>query len=257
MFDLESLHAIVSEPRFALAAAVALLSGLVRGFSGFGSALVYVPLISAIYEPKVAVPTILLIDTLCSLPWAIKAAPACNVREVRGVAIFGTLAIPLGVMALIYVDPLPLRWLIAVLVLIALGALITGWRYHGRPTWLAMAATGAASGFGGGAVQIAAPPLLIFWLGGQNSPTTVRANIMVYFIWSGFLSIAIYAWSGLFTAQTIALAVLFGIPFATALGFGANWFHGSSDRIYRRVAYVIIAVSGLTSLPIFDGLLRP
>jgi uncharacterized membrane protein YfcA len=256
MFDLANVTAIISEPRFALAIAVALLAGLVRGFSGFGSALVYVPLISAIYEPKIAVPTILLIDTLCSLPWAIKAAPACNRREVLGVAIFGTITIPLGVVALIYVDPLPLRWLIAVLVLIALIALVAGWRYHGKPNWPAMAATGATSGFGGGAVQIAAPPLLIFWLGGQNSAATVRANIMVYFIWSGFLSIALYAWSGLFTSQTIMLAVLFGIPFAAALGFGARWFHGSSEQTYRRVAYVIIATSGLISLPLFDGL-RP
>jgi uncharacterized membrane protein YfcA len=257
MFDLESLHAIVSEPRFALAASVALLSGLVRGFSGFGSALVYIPLIAALYEPRVGVPTLLLIDTICSLPWAIKAAPACNFREVWPVAIFGALTIPLGVAALVYVDPLWLRWFIAILVLIAVAVLVAGWRYHGKPTWPAMAATGAAAGFGGGAVQIAAPPLLIFWLGGQNGAATVRANIMVYFIWSGFLSIAAYAWSGLFTAQTVTLAVLFGIPFAIALGFGANWFHGASDRVYRRVAYIIIAVSGLISLPIFDGFLRP
>jgi uncharacterized membrane protein YfcA len=257
MFDLQSLPAIVSEPRFAVAAAVALLSGLVRGFSGFGSALVYVPLISAIYGPKVAVPTILLIDTLCSLPWAIKAAPACNRREVFGVAIFGTLAIPLGVAALVYVDPLSLRWLIAVLVLIALITLIVGWRYHGKPNWPAMAATGITSGFGGGAVQIAAPPLLIFWLGGQNGAATVRANIMVYFIWTGFLGIALYAWTGLFDTQTIMLAVLFGIPFALALGFGAKWFHRASEQHYRRVAYLIIAISGLVSLPVFDGFLRP
>lgn len=257
MPDLPSLTAIVSEPRFAVAVAVAALAGLVRGFSGFGSALVYMPLIAALYEPKVAVPTELLIDTLCSLPWAIKAAPACNVREVRGVAIFGTMTIPLGVAALVYVDPLLLRWLIAVLVLFALGVLIVGWRYHGKPTWPAMAATGAAAGFGAGAVQIAAPPLLIFWLGGQNAAATVRANIMVYFIWSGTLSIIAYAWSGLFTSQTIILAVLLGIPFATALGLGAKWFHGASERVYRRVAYAIIAMSGLVSLPVFDGLLRP
>jgi hypothetical protein len=50
--------------------------------------------------------------------------------------------------------------------------------------------------------------------------------------------------------------VLFGIPFATALGFGARWFHRASDDHYRRVAYVIIAASGLVSLPVFDGLLR-
>jgi uncharacterized membrane protein YfcA len=254
MFDLANLTAIVSEPRFVIAAAVAIISGLVRGFSGFGSALVYIPLISAVYEPRVAVPTLLLIDEICSLPWAIKAAPAANFREVRRVALFGTLTIPLGVAALIYVDTLTLRWFISVLVLVAVAVLIGGWRYHGKPTWPAMAATGIAAGFGGGSVQIAAPPLLIFWLGGQNAAATVRANIMVYFIWSGFLSIAAYWWSGLFTAQTVMLAVLFGIPFAIALAVGANRFHGTSDRVYRRVAYVIIAVSGLISLPLFDGL---
>jgi hypothetical protein len=35
---------------------------------------------------------------------------------------------------------------------------------------------------------------------------------------------------------------------------GAFWFRGTSDLLYRRVAYVIIAVSGLISLPIFDEL---
>jgi uncharacterized membrane protein YfcA len=254
MFELANLTAIVSEPRFAIAAAVALLSGLVRGFSGFGSALIYIPLVSAVYEPKVAVPTLLLIDTVCSLPWAIKAVPECNFREIWPIAIFGTLMLPLGVAALIYVDPLWLRWFISALVLIALGVLVAGWRYHGKPTWPAMAATGAAAGIGGGSVQIAAPPLLIFWLGGQNNAATVRANIMVYFIWSGFLSTAAYAWSGLFTTQTVTLALLLGIPFAIALGVGANWFHGTSDQLYRRVAYVIIAAAGLIGLPIFDGL---
>ena len=254
MFDVPSLTAIVSEPRFAIAAAVAIISGLVRGFSGFGSALIYIPLISALYDPKVAVPTLMLIDTVCSLPWAVKVVPKCNFREIWPIAIFGTLTIPLGAAALFYIDTLVLRWFIAALVLTALGVLVAGWRYHGKPTWLAMAATGIAAGIGGGSVQIAAPPLLIFWLGGQNSAATVRANIMVYFIWSGFVSMAAYAWSGLFTVQTVTLALLFGLPFAIALGVGANWFHGTSDQFYRRVAYVIIGTAGLISLPIFDGL---
>ena len=252
--SLASLYPVISEPRFAAAAIIAVMSGLIRGFTGFGSALIYIPLISAVYGPRVAVPTLLLIDTICSLPWAVKAMPACNWREVWPVAIAGTLTLPLGVALLVYVDPLWLRWFISALVLIALGVLIAGWRYQGRPTWYAAAATGAAAGIGGGAVQIAAPPLLIFWLGGQNSAATVRANIMVYFIWSGTLSIVAYAYSGLFTVQTVTLSLLFGIPFAVALGFGANWFHGTSDTLYRRVAYVIIGTAGLISLPLFDGL---
>jgi uncharacterized membrane protein YfcA len=243
-----------ADPRFVYALAVATLAGLVRGFSGFGSALIYMPLISAIYSPGVAVPTIMLIDTLCGLPFAIHAWPQANRRELLPVAIGGAAGVPLGVLALLYADPLTLRWFIAALVLIAVAALASGWRYHGKPKVGASLGVGALSGFGAGAVQIGAPPLLVFWLGGKNSATTVRANIMVYFILQGALSFALYLYSGLLDAQTVVLSLLLGVPFAVAMFGGAYWFHGSSDVLYRRVAYAIIGFAGLASLPIFDGL---
>lgn len=245
---------LISEPRFAFAAAIALLAGLVRGFTGFGSALVYVPLISAIYEPRVAAATILLMDTICSVPWTIKAAPQANWRELWPVSLTALLSIPLGVALLIYVDPLILRWVIALLVAVAVAALVSGWRYHGRPTLPASIAVGIASGIGGGSVQIAAPPLLVFWLGGQSNAATIRANIMMCLQFSGLLSIAIYSVTGVLNANILVLALLLGIPFFAAIGVGANRFRGVSDHGYRRIAYVIIALSALVSLPIFDGL---
>ena len=63
-----------------------------------------------------------------------------------------------------------------------------------------------------------------------------------------------YLYSALFTAQAIVLSVLLGVPFAVFLTIGAHWFHGTSDELYRRVAYIIIAIAGLISLPIFDAL---
>ncbi len=227
----------VADPRFAAAVGIAALSGLVRGFSGFGSALIYMPLISAVYSPRLAAPTLLLIDTICALPFAVRAMPHCNWREVTPVTIGGALALPIGVMALLWVDPLWLRWFIAVLVLVALATLAAGWRYHGRPTLAASLGVGALAGFGGGAVQIGVPPLLVFWLGGDNDAVTVRANIMVYFIAQGALSMVMYFFSGLFSAQAIVLSLLLGLPFAVAMAGGARWFHGTSDALYRRAAY--------------------
>jgi hypothetical protein len=257
MIDLPTaatFSAVIAEPRFMAAIGIAALAGLVRGFSGFGSALIYMPLIAAVYSPRVAAATLLLIDTLCSLPFALHAMPHCNWREVVPVSIAGAVALPFGVLALLLIDPLMLRWLIAVMVLLALLALATGWRYHGRPTLVASLGVGALAGFGGGAVQIGVPPLLVFWLGGSNNAATVRANIMVYFIGQGALACVIYFFSNLFTAQTIALLLLLGLPFAVAMAGGAFWFHGASDTLYRRVAYVIIAFAGLASLPLFDAL---
>jgi uncharacterized membrane protein YfcA len=247
-----TLAAVLDDGRFIAAAAIAVIAGLVRGFTGFGSALIYIPLISAIYSPRVAATTLLLIDTICSLPFAIHAAPQCNAREVLPISIAAAIALPLGVMALVYVDPLILRWFIAALVLVALAALVAGWRYHGKPTLAASLTAGVLAGIGGGAVQIGAPPLLIFWLGGDNKAVTVRANVMVFFIAQGFLSLIAYTWSGLFTGETIMIALLLGLPFAAAMAAGVYSFHGSSDALYRRVTYLIIAFAGLASMPVFD-----
>src|SRR5665647_17611 len=104
----------VADPRFPIAIGIAALSGLVRGFSGFGSALIYMPLIAAVYSPRLAAPTLLLIDTICSLPFALHAMPQCNWREVTPVTIGGVVTLPIGVLALLWVDPLSLRWFIAV-----------------------------------------------------------------------------------------------------------------------------------------------
>ncbi len=243
-----------TDPRFPIALGIAALAGLVRGFTGFGSALIYMPLVSAVYSPQIAAVTLLLINSISSLPVSIRAIPDCNWREVAPVTIAGAVAVPFGAAVLVYLDPLLLRWCIAGLVLVALAVLVAGWRYHGKPTITASVGVGLLAGIGAGAAQIGAPPLLVYWLGGQNTATTVRANIMVYFIMQGGLSVIAYLYSGLFTAQTVVLSVLLGVPFAVFLTIGARWYHGTSDALYRRVAYIIIAIAGLISLPLFDGL---
>ncbi|MFL1876732.1 sulfite exporter TauE/SafE family protein, partial [Hansschlegelia beijingensis] len=97
----------------ALAIAIALLSGVVRGFSGFGSALIFVPLISALYDPARATPTFCLIDAALMAPMALRAFGRCHWAEVAPMALATAAFTPLGVYALVAVDPVTLRWAIA------------------------------------------------------------------------------------------------------------------------------------------------
>ena len=254
--DLPALTAALTDRRFAAALAVAALSGFVRGFSGFGSALIYIPLIAAIYEPRIAAPTLLLIDLAGSVPFTIRELKRCNWREVGPVTTAAALAVPLGTMALIFIDPIVLRWFIAVLVLGLLAVLASGWRYHGKPTLPVSIGVGLFAGFGSGAVQIAGPAVIIFWLGGASNAVTVRANLMVFFMLMGFITGAAYSTQGIITADILALSVLLGIPFALAMWAGARWFHGASESAYRRVAYAIIVAAAIVSMPLWDGWLR-
>jgi uncharacterized membrane protein YfcA len=254
--DLAAIATMVTDRRFLAAVGIVALSGTVRGFSGFGSALIYIPLMSAVYEPRIATATILLIDLVCGFPFAVQAVPRCTWREVVPVTVAAGLAIPLGTMALVVLDPLILRWIIAAIVLVLLAVLASGWRYRHRPTLPVSIGVGLVSGLGSGAVQIAGPPVIIFWLGGSAQAAVVRANLMVFFVLIGAIGFFVYLGQGLLTAEVIGLSLMLGPLYLIAMAAGARWFHGTSDAGYRRIAYLIIAAAAIVSVPVFDRLLR-
>jgi uncharacterized membrane protein YfcA len=186
----------------------------------------------------------------------VKEIPRCTWREVLPLFIAAAVAIPFGTLALELVEPIVLRWFIALLVLSLLAIVISGWRYHGQPRLAATIGVGLFSGFGGGAVQMTGPAVVIYWLGTKHDAVTVRANLMVYFLLTGATLCVSYLLQGLFTVETVVLSILLEIPFVVALAAGAYIFRGASDLLYRRIAYLIIAIAAVVSLPLFDGLLR-
>jgi uncharacterized membrane protein YfcA len=251
-----AFSAALAERRFLAAVAIAALSGFVRGFSGFGSALIYIPLIAAVYEPRIAAPTLLLIDLAGSAPFTMRELPRCNWREVGPITLAAALAAPVGAIALVLVDPIVLRWIIAAISLCLLAVLASGWRYRGKPTLPITTGVGIVAGLGSGAVQIAGPAVIIFWLGSANDAATVRANLMVFFLLMGAITGIVYLTQGILTADVLALSLLLGIPFMVAMWAGSRWFHGASDETYRRAAYLIIVAAAIVSLPLWDGWLR-
>ena len=58
-----------------------MLAGVVRGFSGFGSALILSPSLSALYGPAVAVPVALLLELVLSGPFVPPAARLVDRRR--------------------------------------------------------------------------------------------------------------------------------------------------------------------------------
>ena len=96
--DSATFAAIVSERRFIAAVTIAALSGVVRGFSGFGSAMIYMPLVAAVYDPRVAAITLLLVDLVGSTPFAIRIR-SCVAREVLPLSVRHGGRGPIGIWA--------------------------------------------------------------------------------------------------------------------------------------------------------------
>jgi uncharacterized membrane protein YfcA len=248
--------AVLADPRFTLAAAVSILSGAVRGFSGFGSALVYVPLVSALYGPVVGAATFLLIDFATGLVFSIGVWRQAVWREVIPLVVAAVFAAQFGTLILAHADPAWLRWLMVGVVLVVVVVLASGWRYHGRPALLVTIAVGLTAGVLGGATQITGPPVVLFWLSSMASAATARANFIVFFALFATCLVITYLATGLFTPEVIALWALLGPMHIAAMWGGSRLFHIASETTYRRVAYVIITLAAMASMPLWDGWLK-
>jgi uncharacterized membrane protein YfcA len=164
----------------------ALVAGLARGFSGFGGALIFVPLASTVVGPQMAAPLLLLIDGVGALGLVPRAWRGADKRDVATMAAGAMLGVPLGTWLLTHSDPVALRWGIALLTLSLLVLLVSGWRYRGRPAVPLTVGVGSIAGVLGGAAQVGGPPVVAYWLGGAIPATTVRFNIVLYFFISTF-----------------------------------------------------------------------
>jgi uncharacterized membrane protein YfcA len=66
-------------------------------------------------------------------PFTVRSFAYCSWREILPIYIAAAFAVPFGTMALLVLDPTLLRWCIAIVILLLLSVLVSGWHYRGRP----------------------------------------------------------------------------------------------------------------------------
>lgn len=235
--------------------AVAFVASIARGFSGFGAALIFMPLASTVATPQTAAALLLIVDFIFAAPFIPNAWKHADRKAVALMALGALATVPLGTYALTRLDPVTTRWIIVAFVISLLVLLISGWRYRGKAHPAATIGVGGVAGFCSGLAQTGGPPVVAFWLGRPIAGAIVRANIMLYFAVSGVFSFASYSAGGLLTADILKLSLFVGPTYGFGLFLGARLFGVASDALFRRVCYALIALAALVSLPALDPLL--
>src|SRR5215217_3770463 len=133
--------------------AIAFVSGTARGFSGFGSALIFMPLASSIAAPRLVAALLLIIDFVAAAPLVPNAWKHAD-RKATAVMVLGALiGVPLGTHFLSRLDPVTTRWIISGFVFALLLLLVWGWRYRGKDHAAISIGIGSLAGFCSGLAQ--------------------------------------------------------------------------------------------------------
>lgn len=234
---------------FAIAAAVTVAAGLMRGFSGFGSAMVLSPLLSLIYGPVQAVATMILLETAVTAQLLPGVARHARWREVGPMAAAACVMVPLGGYILLTVDAAIMRRLIAGALLVFALIMLRGWRYRGPRRLSISLGVAALSGTMVSSVGMGGPPVLLYWFSGSDSAAQNRTNIIAYFAVLTFAVLVTFIVNGTIGLETVWRAAVLAPLFLIAAHLGSRAFRRSSEALYRRVAlYFLLAVALVTLL---------
>lgn len=235
---------------------IAFVAGAARGFSGFGAALIFMPLASSVAAPRLVAALLLIIDFVAAAPLVPNAWRHADRKATAVMALGALVGVPSGTWLLSRLDPVTTRWIISGFVIALLALLLSGWRYHGKERAAVSAGIGALSGFGTGLAQTGGPPIAGYWLGRPIDTKIARANIMLFFGASDVFSSVSYAVSGLITSDAIRFALVVGPVYAAGVGLGAALFGRASERLFRSICYALIALAVVVGLPLLDSVLR-
>ena len=228
-------------------------AGLVRGFSGFGSAMIIMPVASSVLPPVQAVIFVMFTELVGPLPNLRAALRDGDLPDVRRLGIGAVFALPLGLLALTMIDPRLFGWAVSAIVLSLLVMLMAGWRYQGTLSAKLTMVAGGLGGFMTGFSGIPGPPVIMLYMASTLPISVIRANFLLYLVLLDLLLVPIMWMSGLMVWKIALLGLLVGIPNLIANALGALMFNPDGEKLFRTVAYIVIASSAIIGLPLWKG----
>ena len=231
-----------------LIALVVIFSGFLRGFIGFGSGLLMIPILSYFYSPVFAMVFNIVIEIPATIYLTFVGIKKSNLREITPMMFTMMLTIPFGTIFLVSVDEQIIRTLMSLLLIFFVILIATGWRIKSTITKYVLVLGGAISGLMQGATGMGGPPYVTVLLSKNDSDDVARANILV--ITSGLVISAIITlyYFGLFTKDILLTGAISAPIYVFATYIGTKFFNYSGNKYFRNSSLIALGVVGLATL---------
>ena len=247
----EAFAEALGYPGFVWLVGALFVAGLVRGFSGFGTALIYVPIAAQILPPVWVLVTVTVCDVLGPLFIARRAVRDAYLPDLQWILGGVLVGVPIGLAILLTISPETFGLVAAIVTLVMLVCLMGGFRYRGTLSSFGLFGIGVTGGTLGGASGVPGPPVILFYLASGRAAREVRANTLLYLLGFDAIMIAILLVSGRVELLPFVMGIMLSIPNALGNLCGAALFQPGYERAYRHAAFAIIGASALSALPIW------
>ncbi|WP_086618240.1 TSUP family transporter [Erythrobacter tepidarius] len=230
--------------QLAVAVLAALGASFVRGLTGFGMAILLVPVLALALPPVEAVVMgngLSLLIGLTEIPRLVRDAE----RSAWSICALVVLATPLGLVALTVTGADTARLVIALIALSAFAAILLPRRSAAVPGPLATGAVGVVSGLMTGYAGMPGPPVVPYYAGRALPRITIKASMLLIFTIAAGAGLAAAGWMGLLRAELMlfALALLPVILIGNRIGLAVSG--RISDPVWRGLVGVVLGAAAV------------
>ena len=226
---------------------IAGLAALAQALTGFGFALVLVPLLALVVEPKVVVAISISLGLLSKFPIIAQDWRHIEPRKIAGLCVAAIAGALVGVQILLAVDGNLLKVLIGIAVVLLSVPLLFDLSRPARREGLATMLVGLTSGVLNGATSMGGPPVVLFGVNQAWGKLSFRVNLCAFFVVTNVSTLLMLVVAGRITPEVLRLD-LFLAP-AVIVGFvvGNRIFPLVPAARFRRWVVLLVIASGLVS----------
>lgn len=225
--------------QIAVALVAALGSAFVRGLTGFGMAILLVPVLALALPPVEAV---VLTNALALMIGATEIRTLVRDAE-RSAWVIGALVVvttPLGLYALSLTGKDVARLVIALIALSAFVAILLPKRGEGAPGRLTTGGVGVLSGLMTGYAGMPGPPVVPYYAGRNLPRSTIKASMQLIFTVAASAGLASALWLGILRWELLVFALLILPMIIAGNKLGARVSGRVSDPAWRIFVGVVL-----------------
>lgn len=223
---------------------IVIFAGIVRGYSGFGFAVIAVVGLNFFFEPTQSVAIVLSLDVICSLNLLKQAFEQADYPVLKKLIIGSIIGIPVGYCCLLLIPSDLLKLLICFGILgLALMLLSTRRPFDADKTSTQLG-FGIASGAGTASASVGGPMIVYYMSSSNLSTQSQRATMILFFVASEGLVVAGLVGSGVADGNLGKALLILTLPTLLAVQYGQYLFNRKPPASLKSFALpVMIAVA--------------
>lgn len=235
------------------AAFIVFVAAIIRGYSGFGFAMVCALTLSYIFPPSQITPMVLCMDIAGSLWLFFKTFRQVDWKGIKLISMGALVTLPLGSLALRAVPANPMRIFIASVIFILCVALIVQKKKVTAAGSWTTAGVGTCSGFLTGVAALGGPPVVLFYFSSDRPVAVSRASMIAFFLLVDIMALISSLCYGLMSRSTLTLSLGLLGPLAAGIWIGNFLFHRyANETVFRRQVIIFLMLFSLASLVKFS-----